>query len=126
MRPCSSAAHGVRREQGRQRYTSTPWRAWYKTAQWQRLREEVFVRDAYICQRTGQLCNGRGNEPYAPVANHKKPHRGDPVLFWDINNIETVTKAVHDGRIQREERRGYQIGNGADGRPTDPNHPWNR
>jgi hypothetical protein len=41
------------------------------------------------------------------VANHKIPHRGDPVLFWDINNIETVTKAVHDSLIQSEERKQY-------------------
>jgi 5-methylcytosine-specific restriction endonuclease McrA len=64
----------------------------------------VFERDGYICQRTGEICAGVGNDPNAPVANHKRPHRGDPKLFWDIDNLETVTKAVHDSIIQREER----------------------
>ncbi|WP_258579770.1 MULTISPECIES: hypothetical protein [Rhizobium] len=39
------------------------------------------------------------------MANHRIPHHGDPTLFWDINNIETVTKRIHDGLIQSEERR---------------------
>jgi 5-methylcytosine-specific restriction enzyme A len=40
------------------------------------------------------MCAGTGNDPNAPVANHKTPHHGDPALFWDINNIETVTKHI--------------------------------
>lgn len=36
--------------------------------------------------------------------NHKRPHRGDERLFWDPNNLETVSKAVHDSEIQREEQ----------------------
>ncbi|MFC7399576.1 HNH endonuclease [Chelatococcus sp. GCM10030263] len=78
-------------------------RGWYKSAAWQKLRRDVFARDGYICQRTGQICSGKHPAPNSPVANHKTPHRGDPALFWDINNIETVTKAVHDGVIQAEE-----------------------
>ena len=95
-------------EKGRdqQRRELAPWRKWYKTARWQRIRERVFVRDGFTCQRSGALCGGRGNDPDAPVANHKRPHRGDPALFWDEANIETVTKAVHDSLIQSEERRG--------------------
>jgi 5-methylcytosine-specific restriction endonuclease McrA len=65
----------------------------------------VLVRDLFTCQRTGQLCTGKGHAPDAPVVNHKRPHRGDPALFWSIENLETVTKAVHDGLIQSEERR---------------------
>jgi 5-methylcytosine-specific restriction protein A len=85
----------------------SPWRQWYKTKRWQQLRHEVFLRDAYRCQRSGDLAIGRYPAPHSPVANHKIPHRGDPVLFWDINNIETVTKAVHDSLIQSEERKQY-------------------
>lgn len=81
-----------------------PWKAWYKTRRWAELKQAVHVRDNYTCQRTGELCSGRYPEPNSPVANHKVAHRGDEALFWDINNIETVTKAVHDGLIQREEQ----------------------
>ena len=81
------------------------WRGWYKTRRWRELRKAVFLRDHYRCQRSGVLCGGRHPAPDSPVANHKIPHRGDPALFWDIDNIETVSKLVHDGIIQSEERR---------------------
>lgn len=85
--------------------TQTPWRAWYKTKRWQDLRLAVFARDLYRCQRTGEMCIGKHPSPNSPVANHKTPHRGRAELFWSMDNIETVTKAVHDSIIQSEERR---------------------
>ena len=81
-----------------------PWKAWYKTARWRALRHQVLVRDAYTCQRTGLLLGGKHPAPDSPVVNHKRPHRGDERLFWDPNNLETVSKAVHDSEIQREEQ----------------------
>lgn len=95
---------GDEKARDRQRRICQPWRSWYKTARWERLKRQAHVRDMYICQRSGLLCTGKGNDPLAPVANHKTPHRGDPKLFWDIDNIETVAKFVHDGEIQRQER----------------------
>ena len=41
----------------------------------------------------------------SPVVNHKRPHRGDAILFWDIDNLEVVTKAVHDSVVQSEENK---------------------
>jgi 5-methylcytosine-specific restriction protein A len=90
----------------RARTDRAPWRGWYKTRRWQDLRMAVFVRDGFVCQRSGVLCIGRHPAPDSPVANHRVPHKGDPALFWDIGNIETVTKAVHDGEVQAEERAG--------------------
>ena len=84
---------------------TAPWRQWYKSARWQRLREAVFVRDLYTCQRSGVICSGKSPSPTSPVANHKIPHRGDPRLFWDEANVECVAKSVHDGLIQAEEKR---------------------
>lgn len=91
------------------RRQTQPWRAWYNTPRWERLRRQAFERDLYTCQRSGEICSGTGNDQNSPVANHKIPHHGDPALFWDINNIETVTKRIHDGLIQSEERRA-QLG----------------
>ncbi|WCK77577.1 hypothetical protein [Agrobacterium fabrum] len=65
----------------------------------------MFERDLYTSQRSGEACVGTGNDPNSPVANHRIPHRGDPALFWDINNLETVTKRIHGGVIQGEGRR---------------------
>lgn len=94
-------------EQARDKHRreTQPWRAWYGTSRWERLRLKAFERDLYTCQRSGEICGGKGNDPNAPVANHKVPHHGDPALFWDINNIETVTKRIHDSLIQAEERK---------------------
>lgn len=87
---------------------SAPWKAWYKTKRWRDLKAQVHIRDNYTCQRTGQLCGGKYPAPDSPVANHKRPHRGNPILFWDPANIETVTKAVHDSAIQAEEQDSLQ------------------
>ena len=97
-------ASGDQRAGDRARNAAAPWRAWYRTERWADLRTAVFARDGFRCQRTGKLCMGEYPAPDSPVANHKKPHRGNPDLFWDINNIETVAKSVHDGAIQAEEQ----------------------
>lgn len=89
----------------RDRDRQVAWRKWYATARWKALRLEILRRDQYTCQRSGVLCIGKHPAPNSPVVNHKKPHRGDERLFWDPDNLETVSKAVHDGEIQSEERR---------------------
>lgn len=80
-----------------------PWRRWYKSKRWQQLKQRVHLRDNYTCQRTGIVCAGKGKDWNAPVAHHKIAHRGDPDLFWDENNVITVTKQEHDGPIAAEE-----------------------
>jgi 5-methylcytosine-specific restriction protein A len=84
------------RERTQQRDASDHWRAWYKTARWQKLRAKVLKRDLYTCQKTGVLVTAKYPAPNSAVADHKTPHRGDPALFWDEENIETVSKAYHD------------------------------
>lgn len=81
-----------------------PWRNWYKLKRWLDLKAQVHVRDAYICQRTGVLCDGAHPAPNSPVADHIREHRGDPALFWDPGNVHTVSKAYHDGEKQKQEQ----------------------
>lgn len=85
---------------------AAPWRAWYNTARWRKLRLRVLLRDLYTCQmpscgriepRTSQL-----------VCDHVKPHRGDEALFWDENNLQTLCKTCHDTLKQREEQGSLQ------------------
>jgi len=78
-----------------------PWRKWYKTARWQRLRLQVFIRDSFTCQcGCGRI---EGNTSLL-VADHKTPHRGSEALFWDDANIQTMLKACHDGLKQKAEQ----------------------
>lgn len=80
-------------------------RGWYKSARWQALRQQVLVRDLYTCQHTGVLLTGKAPAANSPVVHHKVPHRGNERLFWDINNLEAVSKAWHDSEAQRQEKR---------------------
>lgn len=93
-------------ERARSRYRDEhqPWRAWYGTARWQRLREVVLARDLYTCCRTGVLLGGKHPAPNSPVVDHIKPHRGDPALFWDVDNLQSVSKSYHDSVKQALER----------------------
>lgn len=80
----------------------------------------------YICQRSGIVCIGPAGAPDSPVVNHKVPHKGDRELFFDLDNLETVCKEIHDSLIRKEELNGHTVGSDRNGRPLDPAHPWNR
>lgn len=97
---------GVDPETGRSRDRDRPWRGWYKTGRWQRLRRKVLKRDGYTCQATGVLLTGVPPAPDSPVVDHIVPHRGDARLFWDAHNLRAVSKAWHDGVKQSLEKRG--------------------
>ena len=76
-----------------------PWKRWYGTARWERLRRKVFLRDLYRCQ-----AKGCGKTIASPVCDHIKPHRGDEALFWDEGNLQTMCKPCHDSTKQQQEQ----------------------
>lgn len=80
-----------------------PWRAWYKTARWQRLRMWVLRRDLFMCQRPG--CGRIEPNTALLVADHREPHRGDEALFWSADNLWCLCKPCHDGWKARLEAR---------------------
>lgn len=79
---------------------------WLNTTRWQRLRERILLRDGYTCQQTGIALIGTYPAHNSPVVDHKQPHRGDPELFWDEDNLQSVAKSWHDGVKQSMEKRG--------------------
>lgn len=81
-----------------------PWRGWYKTARWQRLRMSILERDMFTCQWPG--CGHIEADTSQLVADHRKPHRGDDRLFWDADNLQCLCKPCHDGPKARAEARG--------------------
>lgn len=107
------------REHDKRRSASQPWRAWYKTTQWRALRLATFTRDLYTCRMCAKVTA-------SPVCDHVTPHKGDPDLFFDAANLQTLCAKCHDSAKQSQERTGVVRGCDADGRPLDPGHPWNR
>lgn len=86
----------------RARDAVNPDRGWYKTADWQRLRWRVLVRDLFTCAFCGKVEGVTRNL----VADHKVPHRFNAALFWDDENLQTLCKPCHDSTKQRIERGG--------------------
>ncbi len=88
-------------DRSRLRDAAEGWRAWYKTARWQRLRWSVLVRDLFTCAMCGRI---EGNTSQL-VCDHVEPHRGDEERFW-AGPFQTLCKPCHDGAKQRSERSG--------------------
>lgn len=97
------ASHQTEQARDQHRSATQPWRAWYKTARWQRLRAKVLARDRFTCRKTGIVLIGKHPAPDSPVVDHIVPHRGDERLFWDEANLQAVSKAYHDAEKQAVE-----------------------
>lgn len=112
FRPAQLPSRHEQRRAFDQRRDDNEQRKWYKTARWQKLKLRVHARDLYTCRATGVLCSGKHPEPNSPVADHIIEPDGDPVLFWDEQNIRTVSKEFHDSERQREQiaARGRGVG----------------
>jgi 5-methylcytosine-specific restriction endonuclease McrA len=104
LAPRLGSAPGDEKARLRERERNTPNRKWYHSRRWQDLRLEVLKRDDWTCKQTGTICTGKHPAPNSPVVDHIKPHHWDERLFWDINNLQTVTKAYHDSEKQKQER----------------------
>lgn len=100
LRPKLASAPVNRQERDRVR-DQRPWRKWYKTSRWKALRWAVLVRDLFTCQRCGRL----EADTSKLLADHRTPHRGDEVLFWDVLNLWALCASCHSGAKQREERQ---------------------
>lgn len=87
---------------------------------WQRAREE-WLRAHPLCimhRKLGRIVKGT-------VVDHKVPHRGDPTLFWDQANWQTLCASCHNAHKQSQEATGRERGCSTDGMPLDPAHHWN-
>jgi 5-methylcytosine-specific restriction protein A len=96
------------------------YRKLYDSARWKGLRAHQ-LRHFPLCKH----CLKRQRITAATIANHVKPHKGDPVLFFDPLNLESTCKPCHDGPIQSFERTGIERGCDANGFPHDQASRWN-
>jgi 5-methylcytosine-specific restriction protein A len=94
---------------------------WYKSRRWQGLRDDQLSKQPFCECRIHA-----GKRVLAEVVDHKTPHRGDSGLFFDSENLQSLTKQCHDSWKQSVEKGGKDEIPGCDefGRPLDPEHPW--
>ena len=67
-------------------------------ARWQKMREP-YLRSHPLCK----TCEDAGKLVVAVVIDHKIPHKGDMVLFWDRDNWQPLCKTCHDAKTARED-----------------------
>ena len=97
------------------------YRKWYKTKRWQRLRKAHLSKHPYC-----QCPHHKNKRIEGNVVDHKIPHKGDTKLFWDKDNLQTLTKQCHDKFKQSEERggRGFNQGCDVQGNPLNQLDHW--
>jgi len=88
------------------------YRRLYKTARWARLRQSVLDADP-LCR----YCLQAEIVEEAKVVDHIRPHKGDPELFWSVDNLQPLCESCHNGRKQREDLGSIVPGLDADGWP---------
>jgi 5-methylcytosine-specific restriction endonuclease McrA len=80
-------------------------RSWYNSLRWRGkpngLRWQCLTRDLFTCQWPG--CGRIEGDSAQLVADHIVPHRGNPRLFFDLHNLQTLCKTCHDTHKQRIE-----------------------
>jgi len=93
----------------------------YKTKQWQRLRAEQLRKYPYC-----QCPHHKEKKELAAVVDHISPHKGNRRLFFDRNNLQSMTKTCHDAFKQSQERGGAGFDKGCDemGQPLNKEHSW--
>lgn len=103
---------------------ASKYRAWHKTARWQRRRARQLAKHP-LCQ-CPHCREGKGRFSKATVVDHIIPHRGDPKLFWDENNLQSMAADCHDRWKQSQESGGHGFMSGCDERgwPLSQDHPF--
>lgn len=96
LRPAVPYLSADKVQASRDRDRIVVWRAWYKTARWQKLRWMVLVQAAFTCAKCAAVSEGAGL-----VADHVMPHRGNAALFWNRDNLQCLCKHCHDSIKQQ-------------------------
>ena len=96
---------------------------WYDSPRWRNLRKWFLSKpENMFCA----ICLKRGRQVVATIVDHKIPHEGNYQLFWDTTNLQGLCSSCHSGVKRIQDTHGYNQSCGADGLPTDPNHPFNK
>lgn len=87
------------------------YRRLYRTAAWRGRRLAQLAVEP-LCR----MCQQQGRITAATVADHVRPHRGDPTAFYS-GELQSLCGPCHSGAKQSEEHTGRVRGCDADGWP---------
>lgn len=75
-----------------------------------------------------QCPHHKGKAVLAEVVDHKIPHKGSGRLFYDKDNLQSMSKQCHDKYKQSQERggRGFDAGCDENGQPLNQESQWYR
>lgn len=92
----------------------------YQTREWAILRAKQLKKEPWC-----RYCRQNHMRTKATHADHIKPHRGNPALFRDPDNLQSLCTVCANTVKQVEEIIGEEIGCDLLGNPRGANHPWN-
>lgn len=114
LKPCSVPGCSVLVERGRcEKHSRRPstrpaaetraaWyeqaRRMYDSARWRFGWQPQLLAEQPLCAS----CKADGRVTPATVADHIRPHRGDPELFWDWSNLQGLCEACHNRKSRQE------------------------
>ena len=83
-------------------------RLWYLLARW---RHPVWGRRAQVLNRDPLCveCRKIGRVTEAEHIDHVIPHEGDPVLFWDPENLQGLCASCHSQKTQSERTYDHPV-----------------
>lgn len=70
----------------------------YKSKQWRELRKYILIRDGYLCQ----YYKGYGKSKPATMVHHIYPADKYPELFFNPNNLISLSNEAHNKMHNRE------------------------
>jgi 5-methylcytosine-specific restriction enzyme A len=97
-RASNSTSTGYDRERGSQRERGY-------TRRWEKARL-AFLQEHPLCAQ----CQTQGLVTAATDLDHKTPHRGDVVLFWDTANWQPLCHSHHSQKTRAEGGRTFDEG----------------
>jgi 5-methylcytosine-specific restriction protein A len=65
---------------------------------WQRYRVSFLAEHPWCVE-----CLKQGIHTVATIVDHVKPHKGDMVLFWDVNNHQSLCEHCHNVKTAKED-----------------------
>jgi 5-methylcytosine-specific restriction protein A len=57
-----------------------------------------------VCEQTGVPLVGAAGAPNSPIVDHIVEYNSNKTLFYDIENLQLISKKWHDTEKQRIER----------------------